>query len=355
MGIFFGGRRRRRSLLGRLPLIRWVGPALTLAGFLGVAYTVVSGRVDLTKLDRYRGVQPPPSIRRTQLESIGGKSDQTVRIATFHIQVFGERKSSDPEVMPLLAQILLQFDVVAVQGIRARNSLPVERLVELVNRSGSRYRAITSEPIGRDQPGESYAFVWDDERILWEADSAYIVRDDNDRMQRQPLVATFEARTAASDGRRPFRFTLINVRADPESRVSPDAPEHELNVLDDVFHRVREYEHARSGQTDVILLGALYEPADRLGDLGKVPFLTGVLTGTPTTTRGTKVVDHILFDRRLTREFTGQAGVLDFVRDLGVSPEMALRVSDQLPLWAEFAAYQVDDMDAASRPPVTTR
>ncbi len=354
MGLLFG-RGRSRSILRHIPIVRWIGPAVTLAGILAAAYSVLTGRIDLTALDQYRGVQPPAAVQPVNLESLGDKSDQTIRLATFNIQVFGDSKSSDAEVMPQLAKIVLQFDVVAIQEIRAQTSLPVERLVELVNRSGGRYRAVTSEPIGRTRTKEAYAFIWDEARVQWEPDSAYVVRDDNDRMHREPMVATFQARTASSDGRRPFRFTLINVHTDPDEVRDLASSENELNVLDDVFHRVREYEYRRTGQTDVILLGDLNAPADGLGELSEIPNLASILGDVPTNTRGTKTYDHILIDQEMTREFTGRAGVVDFVRDLKVGPELALRISDHLPVWGEFSAYQVDEsiLETAAATPTT--
>lgn len=344
MGLLFGrGRGGSRSILRYIPFVRWIGPATTLAGFLATAYLVLAGRIDLTSLDQYRGVRPPPLIQPVKLETLTAKSDETIRIASFHIQDFGEKKSSDPEVMPLLASIVLQFDVVAIQGVRAATSQPVERLVELINRSGGRYRAVTSEPIGRTRSKEAYTFVWDEERIRWEPDSAYVVRDDNDRMHREPMVASFEARTTPSDGRRPFRFTLINVHTDLEGIHDLASPKNELSVLDDVFHRVREYEFQRSGMTDVIMLGTLHAPADGLGELGQVPNLISILGDASTIIRGTRTVDHILIDRQMTREFSGRSGVIDTSRDLGIGTDLALRLSDHFPVWGEFAAYDVDN------------
>jgi deoxyribonuclease-1-like protein len=42
-----------------------------------------------------------------------------VRIASFNIQVFGEKKLANPRVRSLLADIVRRFDVVAIQEIRS--------------------------------------------------------------------------------------------------------------------------------------------------------------------------------------------------------------------------------------------
>lgn len=364
-------------MLRYIPIVRWVGPLVTVGGFLALAFLVLTGRVDLTSLDQYRGGGGAriPAASPVKLEQLGERSDRSIRIASFHVTRFDEAKSADPESMSWLASIAMQFDLIAIQGVVApppesaageRPAGPVQQLVELINRSGGRYRAVVSEPIGRGDEARAYAFLWDDQRIRLDADSAYVVRDDNDRMLREPMVATFQARTAASDGRRPFAFTLVNAHTDPDSVRELASPANELNVLDDVFHRVREFEYRRAETTDVILLGDLNAPAGRLGELGRIPSFVNVVSraiaNRPTTeiaagtdprnpdtrhpeadTRGPRPQGHILFDGRMTREATGRGGVVDLAADLEIDPEIAARLSDRSPVWAEFSAYAVDE------------
>ena len=71
-----------------------------------------------------------------------------------------------------------------------------------------------------------------------------------------------------------------------------------------------------------------------------MPNITYVVSGVPTNTRGDKTYDNILFDRNATTEYLGQAGVLDVVREFNLTQEQALKVSDHLPIWAEFSVYE---------------
>ena len=93
-------------------------------------------------------------------------------------------------------------------------------------------------------------------------------------------------------------------------------------------------------EDDVILLGDLEADSDHLGRLAGIPAITAAVTGIPTTTRGTLMADNILFDRRATIEFTGRSGVMDLIRELDLTPQAALEVSEHLPVWAEFSAYE---------------
>lgn len=350
MGILLGRRRGRpRSIFRHVPLIRWFGPGLTLAGIVATAYFLLTGRIDFSALDQSASVDSPAPVQTVTLEGHRAKTPEAIRIATFNIKVFGQKKSSDAEIMGHLATIVTAFDVVAIQEIRHKTSLPVDRLVELINNSGGSYRAVTSEPIGRTSSKEAYAFVWDDQRIQLEPESAYVVRDEADRLHREPLVASFQARTVPADGRLPFRFTLINMHTDPDEVGDLESEQNELHALDDVFHRVREYEYSTSGETDFILLGDLNAAADKLGELGAIPEVVSVLGNTPTNTVKTATYDHILLDRRMTREYLGRAGVIDFVTYLGVSDEKAPLISDHLPVWAEFSAYEVPDVAADAK------
>ena len=59
-----------------------------------------------------------------------------------------------------------------------------------------------------------------------------------------------------------------------------------------------------------------------------------------TTVSGEWMLDNILFPTRSTDEFTGRAGVIDFLRQLNLSYDQAMQVSSHLPVWAEFSALE---------------
>jgi hypothetical protein len=48
-----------------------------------------------------------------------------------------------------------------------------------------------------------------------------------------------------------------------------------------------------------------------------------------------------LFDRELTNEFTGRAGVLDLGDFFGLRQEQVKEISDHLPIWAEFSTVEL--------------
>ena len=90
----------------------------------------------------------------------------------------------------------------------------------------------------------------------------------------------------------------------------------------------------------MILLGDLNVDEYHLGRLGQLPGMGYAITGVMTNTRRDKMYDNIVFDRRATTEFTGKWGVVDLMKEFGLTQQAALEVSDHCPIWAEFSVYE---------------
>ncbi len=252
-----------------------------------------------------------------------------IRIASFNIQVFGEAKLADTKSIAILAQIIRKFDVVAVQEVRAKDISFMQRFVAQVNAAGVPYDFVIGPRLGRSDSKEQYVYIYDKTRIELDTVSVYTVKDPDDLLHREPLVAGF--RTRGPPPNEAFTFSLINIHTDP------DEVDRELDVLDDVFRAVRD---DGRGEDDVILLGDLNASESRLGQLGAVPYISYVISGVPTNTHGKETYDNILFDRRATTEFLGRGGVLDVMREFNLTLDEALKVSDHLPIWAEFSVFE---------------
>ena len=254
----------------------------------------------------------------------------TIRIASFNIQVFGTSKLKKPEVTDVLAKVIRRFDVVAIQEIRSKDPTLLPTFVAMVNAEGARYDYVIGPRLGRTSSKEQYAFLFNTDRIEYDRDSIATAEDPEDLLHREPLVTTFRVRTAP--GEPPFTFTLVNIHTDP------DDTDVELDALDDVFVAVQRRDAA---EDDVILLGDLNVDEYHLGQLGRLPQITYAISGVKTNTRRTKSYDNIVFDRRATTEYTGSWGVLDLAAEFGLTKKKALEVSDHLPVWAEFSAREV--------------
>ncbi len=81
--------------------------------------------------------------------TIPPRSVNTLLIGSFNMQRLGPSKIADDWVMERFAEIIRQFDVIALQEITSKDQRTVPILVEMVNRSGGRYSYTISPPIGR--------------------------------------------------------------------------------------------------------------------------------------------------------------------------------------------------------------
>jgi len=252
-----------------------------------------------------------------------------IRVASFNLQVFGEAKLAKPHVVEVIARMIRQYDVVAVQEIRSRSQDTLPKLVEAINAGGAQYDFVIGPRLGRTASKEQYAFVFDRATIEVDRNQTYTVEDRDDVLHREPLVAWFRVRGPPPN--EAFTFTLVNIHVDP------DDVRREVNVLDDVFRAVRD--DGRE-EDDVILLGDLNTDDQHLGQIGQSAAIVAAISGVPTTVRGGSQLDNLLFDEGATKEFTGRAGVFDFLREYNFTLEQAAEVSDHLPVWAEFSAFE---------------
>lgn len=95
-----------------------------------------------------------------------------------------------------------------------------------------------------------------------------------------------------------------------------------------------------SGEDDVILLGDLNVDDRHLGELGRLPDIAHAIAGAKTNTRRTKSYDNIVLNAQSTTEYTGHSGVFDLMAEFGLTMDQALDVSDHMPVWAEFSAFE---------------
>lgn len=286
-----------------------------------------------------------------QLPEAGGPSITTeaplagdsIRIASFNIQVFGQSKMGKPEVMKTLTQVVKTFDVVAVQELRSAEQDVIPRWLEMINADGSKWASLVSERLGRTVSKEQYVFLYNTATVEFVPESDFVINDLHDLIHREPYIASFKTRVENGE---PFSFTLINIHTDP------DEAQEEVNALAEVFELVQK---SNPAEDDVILLGDLNLDYTKFGQLGRIPGIYPTVQGTPTNTRKTESYDNIVFDQNATVEFRNEAGVLDLMSAFKLTEEQALDVSDHLPVWATFSANELSSGPLASAPAATAR
>lgn len=140
---------------------------------------------------------------------------QSFRIATFNIQNFGQSKLAKTDVVDILAMIVRQFDIVAVQELSDVSNQTAGAFLKVVNARGARYKLSCSERTGIQpddrKSAEQYAFYYDSRTVKLLDAALYI--DVNDDFQREPYTAVF-MRKADS-----LVFAVSTIHTAPEQAV----------------------------------------------------------------------------------------------------------------------------------------
>ena len=269
---------------------------------------------------------------RAQVAGVGPapKPAGAILVASFNIQVFGESKMAKQHVVEVLARVVRQFDIVAIQEVRAKSDEIVPAFVRAVNADGSRYHWVIGPRQGRTVSKEQYAFIYDTTRIEVDPSSVGIVPDPQNRMHRPPMHARF--RTRITPAEMAFTFWLVDIHTDPD-----EVPQ-ELEALAGVFQAMQA---ARPDEDDVILLGDLNAGPPEFKAFQRIPGVAWAVAGTTTNTRRTKTYDNLVFARPATGEYLGGWGVVDLQTTFGLPLEQALEVSDHNPVWGAFYPAEV--------------
>ncbi len=257
------------------------------------------------------------------------RTTNTIRVASFNIQVYGKTKAGKQHVMDILARILRQFDVIAIQEIRSRDQSVLPQLVDIINADGRHYDYAIGPRLGNTTSKEQYAYIFDTASIELDRFQLYTVNDPDNQLHREPYIGWFRVRGPEAD--QAFTFSLANLHTDP------DVAEEEVSKVGDIYRVVRD--DGRQ-EDDVIVLGDFNASAEEIATWANFPGMSVVVGFGPTNTRGTEQYDNVLFHEQATNEFTGRGGVFDFKKAYNLTLEQALEVSDHLPVWAEFSIYE---------------
>ncbi|KAG7389812.1 hypothetical protein PHYBOEH_007232 [Phytophthora boehmeriae] len=213
-----------------------------------------------------------------------GCGDRALLVASWNIRNFSRRKEA--ELLERIAEILGEFDLVALQEIR--DLLVLKRLKTML--PGWDY--VVSEPVGRKAPrarkrAEHFAFFFR-RSVMRPVDKCYLVGDSNNVFTRPPCIMTFQAIEEVDlPG---LELTLMNVH------VSFGEKEIRHNEIVEINRLAAELTgNSPTGRKVVVLGDFNLSPQDVLGSLGshRIALIRSPLS----TTVFNKLYDNIWLDR----------------------------------------------------------
>lgn len=127
-------------------------------------------------------------------------------ICSWNLKDLGQSKS-DSEI-DFIANTLKDFDLLAIQEVVAKDpagAKAVARLVDVLNRKGSKWDYVISEPTsGNSYKSERYAFIWKTSKLTKMGD-AWLEKKYSLEIDREPYFATFKSKDKV--------FTLVTFHA----------------------------------------------------------------------------------------------------------------------------------------------
>ena len=252
--------------------------------------------------------------------------NETIKIASFNIQIFGKSKSAKEDVMGALVDIVKKYDVIAIQEIKDISQETPHMFLEKINQNGTKYGMVLSDRTGLHENDktsqEQYAVFYNEEKIV-ALDEGELYNDSQyDFFQREPLITQL----STLDGR--FTFVMQVIHTKPSSAIE------EIDALHEVFEWSKlKYDN----ETNFIMLGDFnagcsYASPEEL-DLLEIRSenYTWIIPDSADTNLAQSVCayDRIVISNEINDNFTGNWGVEStFTND---------SISDHWPIWFEIS------------------
>lgn len=251
----------------------------------------------------------------------------SLRVSAFNIQVFGVSKMDEPEVVDILKQILIMYDICLIQEIRDASDTAIHELLAEVNSMGAgTWAMMLSIRLGRTSSMEQYAYFYKTETVSVVDD--YQWPDDSDIFEREPYMVRFRA-----SGYAVGEFSMMGIHVKPDDAVA------EIDALYDVYESMV----SRWGTENFLIAGDLNADCDYVGsgDWDNIRLWTDprfqwtIGHDVDTTVSAT----HCAYDRLIVAGSAlqgayigGSADIYNYETEMGISNELALDVSDHFPV-----------------------
>lgn len=245
-----------------------------------------------------------------------------VKISSWNLQHFGKTKTAAE--IEFVANTLKDFDIIALQEVVAGfgGAQAVAKLADELNRKGDKWDYVISDPTNSTPYAtERYAYLWKTAKVK-KVQQAWLEKEYENVIDREPFYLDFNY-----NGK---DFTLVNFHAVPKKK----QPETEIKYF--------KFLPGQYSGKNLIFLGDFNVPQSHtvfnpLKKMGYQPVFTNQKTTMKMKCVGGDCLaseyDNIFYYSKTTKLL--KSGVVLFYKNY---PDMksARRISDHIPVWAEF-------------------
>ncbi len=250
---------------------------------------------------------------------------QEFTLLTWNIQNLGQSKD-DSEIRNI-AEIINEFDIVAVQEVVAkdpRGAQAVARLADELNRMGDRWDYRVSDPTRSPSPhiSERYAFLWRSSKIQL-VGRPYLDSKLADECDREPYLGQFRLKSEGTP------FYIVNVH----SRTYDKQPEKEIAHFEAYQNRLASELVFLAGDFNLSEDHPVWASFYKVGYQPSISDMATTLKRK--CARGNYLnhsIDNIYYDQDVVE--LHRSGRVDFVRDCELL-EVRRGLSDHLPVFLE--------------------
>lgn len=243
-----------------------------------------------------------------------------VKLVSWNIQNFGKSKS-DNEIN-FIANSLKNFDIITLQEVVAGDggAQAVAKLADELNRKGSKWDYVVSNPTSGSKASERYAFIWKTARIKI-IHKAWLDQNYQTEIDREPFLSTFEYQNK--------RFTIVSFHAIPKSK----HPETEIKYLKFLPQHYPDLNLLFVGdfncpQSHSVFNGLKTKRYEAMLNNQKTSLKQKIKNGECLASE----YDNLFYSPKIKRL---NAGVLHFYQSFASLKE-ARKISDHIPIWFEF-------------------
>ncbi|WP_417238760.1 endonuclease/exonuclease/phosphatase family protein [Bizionia sp.] len=244
------------------------------------------------------------------------------KLVSWNIQDLGQSKNT--EEIAFMANVLKDFDLVAIQEVVAKHPAGAQKVAELadeLNRRGAKWDYRISDPTKSPSVymSERYAFLWKTSKIDI-IGSAYLDKALETKVYREPYIGKFKLKKANKE------FYVINFH----SRKHDDQPELEIQYFKDYLNRLNS--------NNIIIAGDfnLNENHPVWNDLYQQGFKAALKNKKTTLKRSCKskgYLSHAIDNMYVSSGFSVvNSGVIDYIETCN-NLEAARKISDHLPVF----------------------